>query len=62
LSDPSLLQRLAAPFEGTQYQVLRVTFEKVLFGRADEYASDPGAGAVKVPFDAQLWLRLAPRE
>ena len=61
LSDPSLLQRLAVPFEETQYLVLGVTFEKVLFGRADQYSSDLGAGAVKVPFDAQLWLRLGTR-
>ena len=61
LSDPSLLQRLAVPFEETQYLVLGVTFEKVLFGRADQYASDRGAGALKVPFDAQLWLRLGTR-
>jgi hypothetical protein len=61
LRDPELLHRLAAPFEGTQYTVLSLSFEKVLFGRADEYSSDKNAGAVKVPFDAQLWLRLAPR-
>ncbi len=38
-----------------------LSFEKVLYGRADEHSSLHGSGAVKVPFDAQLWLRLAPR-
>ena len=61
LVDPALLQRLAAPFEGTQYVVVRLTFEKVLFGRADAHSSNGNAGPVMVPFDAQLWLRLAPR-
>lgn len=60
LLDAALRQRLAVPFEGTQYVVLSVSFEKVLYGRADEYSSDKRAGAVRVPFDAQLWLRLAP--
>ncbi|MFZ0790263.1 MAG: hypothetical protein WAM94_11655 [Chromatiaceae bacterium] len=45
----------------TRYVVLGVTFEKVLFGRADQYSSDRRAGAVKVPFDALLWLRLGTR-
>lgn len=62
LSAPALLQRLAVPFEGTPYEVVGVSFEKVLFGRADKYASDLRAGEVKVPFDAQLWLKLAPRK
>lgn len=61
LLDPALLQRLAVPFEGTPYRVVSVSFEKVLFGRADVYSSHGKAGAVMVPFDAQLWLRLAPR-
>ncbi len=61
LRDPLLLQRLAAPFAATAYQVVGVSFEKVLFGRADAYSSSRAAGAVKVPFDAQLWLRLEPR-
>lgn len=60
LSDPALLARLAVPFEGTPYAVQRVSFEKVLYGRADRYSSDRQAGAIKVPFDAQLWLRLVP--
>jgi len=59
--DPALLQRLAAPLEGTPYVVVRVSFEKVLFGRADAHSSNSHAGSVLVPFDAQLWLRLAPR-
>jgi hypothetical protein len=63
--DPQLLQRLAAPFEGTGYRVLGIGHEKLLFGRADVHAAGAAgtaAGAVPVPFDAQLWLRLAPRE
>jgi hypothetical protein len=65
LHDPELLQRLAAPFADSRYAVIGLSFEKVLFGRADKYASQPAstsaAAAVEVPFDAQLWLRLAPR-
>jgi hypothetical protein len=67
-SDPRLLQRLAVPFEGTAYRVLAVGHEKLLFGRADVHAAGAAAaagtaaGAVPVPFDAQLWLRLAPRD
>lgn len=61
LLDPALLRRLSIPFEGTPYRVLSVSFEKMLFGRADEFSSNGKAGAVMVPFDAQLWLRLAPR-
>lgn len=62
LQDPALLKRLAVPFEGSRYEVTRISFEKVLFGRADEYSSTKSAGAVLVPFDAQLWLRLAVRK
>ena len=61
LLDPALLRRLSIPFEDTPYMVSNVSFEKVLFGRADQYTSNGKAGAVMVPFDAQLWLRLAPR-
>jgi hypothetical protein len=61
LQDPALLRRLAAPFEGTRYSVVGISFEKILFGSANEYSSDRGAGKVLVPFDAQLWLRLKPR-
>jgi hypothetical protein len=49
---PHFMQRLALPFEGTPYRVVGISFEKILWGKA---------GAVPVPFDAQLWLRLAPR-
>lgn len=61
IQDPALLARLALPFEGSAYRVTRVSFEKVLYGRADAHSSDPRAGALRVPFDAQLWLVLAPR-
>lgn len=60
--DPLLLARLAAPFEGTSWRVLGLGYEKPLFGRADAHATRTEAGAVLVPFDAQLWLRLAPRD
>jgi hypothetical protein len=61
LLDPVLLKRLAVPFEGTPYRVEHLSYEKVLFGNAGEHSSNKAAGAVKVPFDAQLWLRLAPQ-
>lgn len=61
LQSPTLLQRLARPFDGAPLEVRGVSFEKVLFGPASEHASATGA-AVPVPFDAQLWLRLAPRQ
>ena len=61
LLDPGLLRRLAVPFEGSRYVVTRVSFEKILFGRADEHTSTKSGGTVLVPFDAQLWLRLGPR-
>ena len=62
LSDPALRKRLDAPFEGTRYRVSQVTFEKILFGRADEHTSDKKGGSTIVPFDAQIWLRLMPRD
>jgi hypothetical protein len=61
IRDPALIDRLAAPFEGSRYVVLGLSFEKVLYGRGDEHASRRDAGATRVPFDAQLWLQLAPR-
>ncbi|MGE5154865.1 MAG: hypothetical protein ACM3ST_12735 [Bdellovibrio bacteriovorus] len=60
IRDPALIRRLAAPFEGSSYLVLGLAFEKMLYGRAVEHASRGDAGATLVPFDAQLWLRLAP--
>jgi hypothetical protein len=62
--DPQLVQRLGVPFEAAGYRVLGVGHEKLLFGRADVHVAGTAgaaAGAVPVPFDAQLWLRLAPR-
>lgn len=49
LDDPSLRERLAAPFAGSAYQLVGVSYEKVLWNEAG------------LPFDAQLWLRLVPR-
>ena len=57
--DPALRGRLATPFENSGYLVTAVTYEKVLYGKARDHASH--GGATMVPFDAQLWLRLAPR-
>lgn len=62
INDPAIRQRLDAAFAETRYKVVGISFEKVLFGKAGEYSSNPAAGKVPVPFDAQLWLRLAPRQ
>jgi hypothetical protein len=62
LRAPALRDRLALPFAGSRYVVTNVSYEKVLFGKASEHATQvpAGQGDVLVPFDAQLWLRLAP--
>lgn len=60
-ADPGLLQRLGAPFAASGYRARRVVYEKVLFGRADRYATDPGGGDTWVPYDAQLWIELEPQ-
>ena len=62
LSDPAFLKRLDQPFDGTPYTVGGVSVEKVLIGKASEHASAVAPPAARVPFDAQLWLRLAPRK
>lgn len=62
LRAPALRDRLALPFAGSRYVVTSLSYEKVLFGNASEHATQvpAGQGDVLVPFDAQLWLRLAP--
>ncbi len=62
LRAPALRDRLALPFAGSRYVVTNLSYEKVLFGKASEHATQilAGQGDVLVPFDAQLWLRLAP--
>jgi hypothetical protein len=60
LSRPEFLQRLNAPFAGTPWTVRAVSVEKVLVTRAAEIL--PGAGRGRLPFDAQLWLVIAPRD
>ncbi len=67
LSESTFLQRLDAPFAGTDLTVRGVAVEKVLLGASSEAARDYASGGrtakkVKVPYDAQLWLRIEPRE
>lgn len=62
LSEPTFLKRLDEPFDGTTYTVVGVSVEKVLIGKAREHASAVAPPAARVPFDAQLWLRVAPRK
>jgi hypothetical protein len=52
LQNPAFLKRLGEPLEGTPYELRSVTYEKVLWRSVE---------GTEVPFDAQLWLRLAPR-
>ena len=61
LSKPVFLRRLSLPFEGTSYSVLDVSVEKVLVGPASQYSSTNRTSNARVPFDAQVWLRLAPK-
>jgi hypothetical protein len=46
---PAMLNAMAAPFEGSRYEVVGTSFEKVL------------RGADRLAFDAQVWLRIRPR-
>lgn len=62
LTDATFLQRLDAPFDGTALTVRGVAVEKVLLGAASEHSSDSRTAKVKVPYDAQLWLQLVPRQ
>lgn len=54
-----LRARLAIPFAGSGYTLIGLSYEKVLYGKARDYATDRKDNTL-VPFDAQLWLRLAP--
>ena len=54
-----LRARLAEPFAGSGYTVIGLSYEKVLYGKASDHATDRKDDTL-VPFDAQLWLRLAP--
>jgi hypothetical protein len=59
LVQPDFLRRLDAPFAGTPWMVRAVSVEKVLVAKAAEILPDAAAG--KAPYDAQLWLVIAPR-
>ncbi len=61
LHGEALRARLALPFADSPLRVSGVSYEKVLYGPADEHAPAPGRGKLMVPFDAQLWLRLEAR-
>ncbi len=61
LSEPVFLQRLAMPFEGAPFKPVGASVEKVLVGPAYQYSSVTRLSNAKVPFDAQVWLRLTPR-
>jgi hypothetical protein len=60
LSQPAFLRRLDAPFAGSAWAVRAVSVEKVLVAKAQDIL--PGAGRGRVPFDAQVWLVIAPRD
>lgn len=62
LAAPDFLQRLDAPFAGAAYRVERVAVEKVLLGPLGGSAPAPADSRRALPYDAQLWLRLAPRQ
>lgn len=59
LSQPDVLRRLDAPFAGTRWTVRAVSVEKVLVAKAGDIL--PDGGNAKLPFDAQVWIVLAPR-
>jgi hypothetical protein len=61
LARPDVLLRLDAAFAGSAYAVFAVSVEKVLIGPAADYAAPGTASRRRVPFDAQVWLRLRPR-
>lgn len=62
LSSPAVLGRLGEPFEGSSYRVSGMSVEKVLVGPASAVLpgfDDPDA---LLPYDAQVWLTLAPAD
>lgn len=58
LNDDGFLQRVGQPFGESPYRVVGVSFEKLLLGPAREHSTLSQAPAIRVPYDAQLWLRL----
>jgi len=61
LQGEALRARLALPFAGSPFRVSGVSYEKVLYGPADEQVPARGRDTPMVPFDAQLWLLLEAR-
>ena len=61
LSQAEMLRRFDRAFAGSDYAVFAVSVEKVLVGPASEYADVSERSQRRVPFDAQIWLRLRPR-
>ena len=57
---PELRARLAAPFARSQLRVGELVFEKILYGPEEEHGARGTGTHQRVPFDAQLWLRLHP--
>lgn len=53
-----LRARLAEPFAGSGYMVRGLSYEKVLYGKASDHATDRSDDTL-VPFDAQVWLQLS---
>lgn len=59
LSQPEILRRLDAPFASSGLAARRVSVEKVLVTKV---AGTSGEAARRLPYDAQAWLVLGPRE
>ena len=61
LSTPALLQPVADAFSGSRHAVVAATVEKVLIGPAADIDVALSPPQALLPFDAQVWYRLAPR-
>lgn len=58
LSSPSILARLQAPFDGSTYRIESLSVEKVLVDEATNVLPLKIPTPTRVPFDAQLWVKL----